>query len=81
MSYQFNSRTQTEAKFLSLLDMPGVAVHWKGFTLSPKLIGFEKLNGEVVARIRNEASGRTIVMAIDSFGQLTPRLTFDEDPS
>ena len=68
-----------EASLRSLLNDPTVASYRRPessketYAPPPELLGFERINGDVVARVKNGSTGQIIMIGLDSFGQLAPR--------
>lgn len=68
-----------EASIRSLLNDPTLATYRRpesaeeAYAPPPKLLGFERINGAVVARVKNASTGQIIMIGLDSFGHLTPR--------
>lgn len=71
--------TDVEASIRSLLNDPTVASFRRpesdkeAYAPPPELVGFERINGDVVARVKNASTGQIITIGLDSFGHLTPR--------
>ncbi len=77
-----SSLTDIEDRIRSLLNDPNVACLrntesvGERYAPPPKLLCFEHINGEVIAKIENTAVGGTVRMALDCFGRLSPRHSF-----
>ncbi len=80
--YQSNGINSTEARLLARLEDPDVAFYRQPrsknerYATPPTFIAFERINGGVVARVRNPSTGRNVLIGLDSFGNLVPRHVF-----